>query len=395
MERAIKISVVIPVYNTEEYLEECLDSLYVQDFKEIEYILVDDGSKDSSLDICRKYAKKDERFVVIHKENGGPSSARNMALEVARGEYISFVDSDDSLREDAYSIINKRLIENNNPDILVFGANLFPEDAPDYLRYMVSPRNVTYNEFLPEILYEEVGSRPFLWLQIIKKSLITENNIKMDESMNLGEDQLFQIQLFPFAKRIAYTDDKLYNYRWSRPNSLMKDYGDKMQKKLLAHVKIIDKVLDAIFTEAYSRQMQIATLTWSVFFIWGDVVNLLEYKQVEICSALTNVWEKHNASRFYNELGVWCKLRYDQLLILGETDKDKKIEKMQEANEKLEARLEEIKSTKEGKRLEKSRTTKCGKARRLFGKFFEVLKREGLIRATKKALKKIKQKLFK
>ena len=123
----IKISVVIPVYNTEQFLGACLDSLFLQKFREIEYILVDYGSTDGSLALCRKYEEKDSRFVVIHKENGGPSSARNLAISKARGEYFTFVDSDDFLRTDAYERIDALLKKHNNPDALIFGANLVPE----------------------------------------------------------------------------------------------------------------------------------------------------------------------------------------------------------------------------------------------------------------------------
>lgn len=395
MERSIKISVVIPVYNTAKYIEECLDSLYVQEYKNVEYLLIDDGSTDESLNICMSYAQRDERFVVVHKENGGPSSARNLAISMAKGEYISFVDSDDSVVENAYATIDKRLRENGNPDILIFGANLFPKNAPDNLRHMVSPRRVTFDSFSPEILYEEVGSRPFLWLQVIKKSLIEEQGIKMDEEMNLGEDQLFQIALFPFAKKISYVEDKLYNYRWYRPNSLMNDYGEKKKKKLLTHVMLVDKVLETIFTPKYDENMWVQTFAWSVFFMWGDVVYLLEYDQGEVAGALCDVWEKHNCKSLYDQLGVWSKLRYDQLCVLGEPDKDKKIEDLERVNEELEKRLSELMKMPECKRLAKSKNTKSGKFKRAMRKFFDVWKKEGFFRAIKKGLKKIKTKLFK
>ncbi len=389
MERKIKISVVIPVYNTAKYIEECLDSLYVQECQNIEYILVDDGSTDNSLEICQKYAEKDSRFVVLHKENGGPSSARNLAISVAKGEYITFVDSDDSLCEGAYSIMEKRLQEKKDPDILVFGANLFPENAPEHLVRMVSPRNITYEEFKPEILYDEVGSRPFLWLQAIKKSLIDETNIKMDEALNLGEDQLFQIEIFPHAKRIAFVSDKLYNYRWYREDSLMNNYGQQMKKKIFMHINIVDKVLERVLTENYTRKMQIKTFTWSIFFLWGDLVYQLDSARDDACALLSEVWEKHECEQFYDELEIWAKLRYNQLVLLGETDKDKKIELLEEANQTLANDIAEIKATPEGKKIYKSTIQKTGRIKRLARKFFRTTKEEGLFRAIGKSFRKI------
>ena len=105
------ISVIIPVYNVEKYLAQCIESIITQTYQNLEIILVDDGSKDSGGAICDEYAKKDDRIIVIHKENGGLSSARNVALDVAKGEWISFVDSDDWLSTEAYEEMMNALIE--------------------------------------------------------------------------------------------------------------------------------------------------------------------------------------------------------------------------------------------------------------------------------------------
>ena len=117
-----KISVIVPVYNVEKYLRKCIESILNQTFREFELILVDDGSTDSSGKICDEYALKDSRIKVIHKENGGASSARNAGLDVAKGEYIGFVDSDDWIEMDMYGELY-RLIKENNTDISVCGIN--------------------------------------------------------------------------------------------------------------------------------------------------------------------------------------------------------------------------------------------------------------------------------
>ena len=99
------ISVIIPVYNVEEYIRTCLDSISSQTYSNLEIILVDDGSTDKSPGICDEYQERDSRFRVIHKKNGGQSSARNEALDIAKGEYVSFVDSDDWLESDMYEVL--------------------------------------------------------------------------------------------------------------------------------------------------------------------------------------------------------------------------------------------------------------------------------------------------
>ena len=109
----ILVSIIVPVYNVEKYLERCIDSLVNQTLKDIEIILVDDGSTDDSGNICDKYAKKDKRIKVIHKENGGLSDARNIGLSIANGRYLQFVDSDDFIHKQMIEILYNTIINNN------------------------------------------------------------------------------------------------------------------------------------------------------------------------------------------------------------------------------------------------------------------------------------------
>lgn len=388
MERKIKLSVVVPVYNTEEYLGRCLDSLYLQKFRDIEYILVDDGSKDGSLALCQKYAEKDNRFVVISKENGGPSSARNLAISKARGEYITFVDSDDFVRVDAYEKINEILNNNENPDILVFGANLVPEYAPQYLWDKVSPRNVVYHNFEPKVLFNEVGARPFLWLQVIKKDIIAKNNIKMDESINLGEDQLFQIEVFPFCKKIVFISDKFYYYRWKRDKSLMNQYEDERLTKLLLHVGLIKKVFGSIFSDNYNEEMKKETLVWSIFFMYGDLATLLEEEQQKVALELVKVWKSVNYEKLINKLDIWGRFRINQIMLMAESDRDKRIEMFEKANSQLEEELKALKETPEYIAVRK----KLNKKTSLIRKGLASLKTNGIKQTLKKVILKLKTK---
>ena len=111
MEQDYLISIIIPVYNVEKYLRKCLDSIINQTYKKLEIILIDDGSTDNSGKICEEYAKKDDRIIVIHKENAGVSSARNRGIELANGKYIGFIDSDDWIEENMYETLYQNLLQ--------------------------------------------------------------------------------------------------------------------------------------------------------------------------------------------------------------------------------------------------------------------------------------------
>ena len=125
------LSVIVPVYKVEQYLEKCVDSILGQTFKNIEIILVDDGSPDNSGVICDEYAKKDHRIEVIHKSNGGVSNARNVAIEQANGEYLMFIDSDDIVSDDLCKVLFE-MLKNNNADISICNATHIFDDRFDF-----------------------------------------------------------------------------------------------------------------------------------------------------------------------------------------------------------------------------------------------------------------------
>ena len=385
--RSIKISVVIPIYNTEEFLGQCLDSLYLQKYRGVEYILVDDGSKDGSFALCQKYAAKDERFVVVQKENGGPSSARNLAMSMARGEYITFVDSDDFIRVDAYERIAALLEKHNNPDCLVFGANLVPNYPPQHYFDLVTTADKVYEQFTPAMLYNEPGARPFLWLQVIKKSIIADNGIKMDESISLGEDQLFQIEVFPHTKKTVFVSDKLYYYRWKRQGSLMSENAENKERKLLLHVGLIEKAFSKIFTDAYNEEMKIETLKWSVSFMLGDVAYMLEESQNIVAAALAKVWRAYNYEAYLNKLDAWSRSGLEQILLMAIEDKSERIIAFETTIDTLKEELEGYKANPKYKNIVKALEKKESAIKKLL----RSLKNNGL----KQTLKKIKAKIKK
>ena len=181
------VSVIIPVYNSEIYLEKCITSLLKQTYKNFELILIDDGSTDSSYEICKKYSL-DSRIHIYRKENGGVSSARNMGLNCAKGKYIFFVDSDDWVDEDYIELLK---IEDDE-DLVQGGCKDF-QNFPSLMSY-----EEIFNNFAKYWFNSIVQ---FVWGNCYKKNIIEEYNIRFDEKITLGEDAYFNLEYLKHIKK--------------------------------------------------------------------------------------------------------------------------------------------------------------------------------------------------
>lgn len=211
-----KISVIVPIYNVEPYLKECLDSLINQTLENIEIICIDDSSTDNSLKILKEYAKKDNRIKVYTQQNQGAYVARNYGLSVATGEYVGFIDPDDTMEPNTFGFSYNKAKE-NNADIVVFGAQTFPEDVKWANEELNTP-NKTYISDSFNALIRAKGARLHIWNKIYKKSMLDENNVKFREDRN-GMDTVFNFRVFPLAKTINFIDNKFYHWRQHRSGS--------------------------------------------------------------------------------------------------------------------------------------------------------------------------------
>ena len=226
-----KISVIIPVYNAEKTLHRCIDSILAQTFSDFEVLLIDDGSKDKSGEICDEYARKDSRIKVCHKENGGVSSARNMGLDNAKGEWITFVDADDYIASDFLSAIN------NNCDFIIGQSQHFNSTGKYWISENISTQDVVNKEqfqsFLAHNLVCHIMRTP--WGKFFKRNLI--GKIRYDERMKVGEDTVFVHNYLLHCKSIAVVDNITYYYFDSDDNVSIK-YSMSPQESL-DHLKII------------------------------------------------------------------------------------------------------------------------------------------------------------
>ncbi|OJH47577.1 glycosyltransferase family 2 protein [Lactococcus lactis] len=202
------ISVIVPVYNVKEYLEECIRSIINQTYENLEIILVDDGSTDGSSEICDEYAARDKRIRIIHKENGGLSSARNVGINHANGLYISFVDSDDWLELDLYKILYGA-IKATNADIAACGRYLASESGKLKMHCSDEQRIYSRKEALKEIF--QLGSIDVAaWDKLYHRSVIEE--IRFPEG-EINEDTAVVYEVFNNVKKLVHVGCPLYNYR--------------------------------------------------------------------------------------------------------------------------------------------------------------------------------------
>ena len=202
------ISVIIPVYNAEQYLEDCLQSVCAQTYREIEVIAVDDGSTDGSAAMLDQWAKKDPRITVIHKENGGVSSARNAGINAARGELISFIDADDTLDADMYGFLAGLMAEYDADIAHCAYRHIVGEEVR-----LVHDTKQIYVQDREEALQCLVGSRLFvgsLWNKLYRREIL--EGITFDESLKINEDILYNYLAFKKAKRTVFADVAKYNY---------------------------------------------------------------------------------------------------------------------------------------------------------------------------------------
>lgn len=236
MENQALISVIIPVYNVEEYLRECVESVLKQTYQNFEIILVDDGSTDSSGNICDEYASNDERISVVHQKNGGLSVARNTGLAETNGKYIYFLDSDDYIAETSFEKLLE-IAEKDNSDIVFFDAVSFADTddftvKQSYMRKNHYETGSGYDAFCRMTLNSEYHSAvPLLF---IKKDFLLKSKIEFIPGI-LYEDMIFTYQLFCMAPIVSQCTEALYQRRY-RKNSIMT--SEKSRKHFTSCVEV-------------------------------------------------------------------------------------------------------------------------------------------------------------
>lgn len=299
-----KISVIVPVYNVEKYLSRCIDSILAQTFTDFELLLIDDGSTDNSGRICDGYAGKDNRIRVFHKENGGVSSARNLGLDNAKGEYIAFIDADDWIEIEYLNLLYSTLRE-QNADIVACDYIIERKHSSLYI-------NQDYRCDIVCIIKKLLNNdlKGYLWNRLFTKKLFINNNIHFPEGIGMWEDLLIIVDLYIKAKHICYLPNALYHYWLSNPLSATYSFNEEKMRQKIYVSKLLEECLEksnlkkVCLKELYIRQL-IAKMEYATDY---KLCDFKEWNAIfpdafqENCNLKYPLWIKIQQWFIYNKL---------------------------------------------------------------------------------------------
>ena len=328
-----KVSVIIPVYNAEDYLERCIDSVLNQTYENLEIIAVNDGSKDGSLQILKKKELQDARIHIIDKENQGVSAARNDGLSNAAGDYILFVDADDYIKPEAIDKILK-LRDKESSDCVVFGfeAEGNAADDTDVLRELASSEGAkTPEAILQHVLTIDTQKEilGFTWRYLFSRDLITDERLRFDTSLKISEDYKFIVEYLLHSEKVAVLPEALYVYVLNDNSSTSKymptlnrdmvDVNDWIVKNIYPAVPEVQVEHSGCIANAYLNHVQNITKKDSEYGFFAAVKNAYATKREfgyrqHIKSTLKNVHCRKKAQiafiMFIHELDWLYMLMY-------------------------------------------------------------------------------------
>jgi len=272
-------SIIVPIYNVEEYLEKCIDSILAQTYENFELILVDDGSPDNCPQICDEYAKKDKRIKVIHKENGGLVSARNIGIKNAIGDYICYVDGDDWIVSNFLKDINEVILSNENIDIVIFNMRRIYSDYTQNIEFYVEEglynKERLEKEVYPYMMYD--SRRPFCTglifpaacNKIYKRELLIEHHCE-NEKIKMGEDNAFVFECILYSNNVYFLDKILYEYNQLNPTSFANSYDKNRFDNNEILISYIENRIGN-YSEIINEQVNAFKTYWLIMAIFHEV----------------------------------------------------------------------------------------------------------------------------
>ncbi|WP_165054775.1 MULTISPECIES: glycosyltransferase family 2 protein [unclassified Adlercreutzia] len=284
-----KLSFVVPAYNIDRYLDECLESLCGQTYSNLEIICVDDGSSDNSLDVLRKWEQRDSRVKVISQTNKGVSRARNEGMRQATGDYIGFVDGDDYLDLDAAEKMVEKILA-HEADIVVYGGRAFPETQ--WVTEVFGPRDVVREGDGRFMIFEERGCIPSASNKVYRRSLLEQNDLEFNESLILGEDTSLQFLIFPLAQRVVFMSNRFYHYRFNREGSAVTEEFKNKLPQLLKHIDVFRYISNEWDQRGYLADCKPQFLD-CISFIFSDFSELNSEERLAFSAKFASAYAQH------------------------------------------------------------------------------------------------------
>ena len=276
------ISIIVPVYKAEKFITRCVDSVIAQTYQDWELLLVDDGSPDQSGVICDNYSRNDKRIKVFHKQNGGVSSARNLGLDNAQGEWIAFVDADDYILPDYL----EKLITSDDADLVISGSKRFGDSDVDYSipedkRYQIQKFVKSIFDCNPnENIYMSCVSYP--WGKILKKSIIEQYSLRFNTKMKLAEDTCFMLEYLKYISDIQFLSGGRYMYYTSNAS---RPYFKMSLEEYNNHLEGISSSINALACKYNQNSTHYFAKLSSMFFC-AFIIGLKQLTYKEQCGQL-------------------------------------------------------------------------------------------------------------
>lgn len=297
----LKYSIIVPVYNVERYISRCIDSILKQTIQDFELILIDDGSPDNSGNICDEYAQLDNRIVVVHQENKGVSAARNKGLDIAKGKYIVFVDSDDEVTSDYLECM-----DNSDADLVISGVKKIGSNGKvqHCLAYSTLYINDIENSTISKMISDK--SINFIYAKRYKKKIIDLENISFPNDMELAEDTLFCAKYTCACQTIEYVDAVSYVYYKYNVGTLSSFDSQFMLKMEIANKRIL-KVLSEKFPDI-SKSIEWQNRCWNYFYY--SIFYILREWDVSIkkkAKVLQQIFNAKEYRKFEKDLDIFMK----------------------------------------------------------------------------------------
>lgn len=290
-----RVSFIVPVYNTQEFLPRCLDSLLGQTCPDIEIVVVNDGSPDDSAAIIGKYVCKDSRVCVVEKSNGGLSSARNAGMDVARGDIIDFVDSDDYVEPNLAEFLVDTFAK-EHPEIVVFGAECEPAElASERIKQLLSPEARRFESFDPALLFS-ANAQPYVWRAAYSRELIERMSLRFAENVRFAEDVVFQLESYPLSVRTVLAPERLYHYVMQEKSlTHLFNAGAKRMDKVDAHLLVLHEVLERWDRRGLLDLCPGELVTWFLDLVVFDLARLDAGDYAAVAARVKDELEGHLA----------------------------------------------------------------------------------------------------